>query len=233
MQDATEQDERLKVELSMLEAMYPENMRWLESRREVVFTDQELSASLSLRIPEDYLVSALPEILTATVKKHDLRNEMQAKVKQCDVGIEILDLLLDAFKDMASMVHAESTTDAMPCAVQAEVGAMSTVVVWLHHLLNTNKRKQALSPPIAGVSGVTKPGYPGVLVYSGPAHAVAEHVAELKSLNWQAFQIRLETEEEWSFQHGAGVVEVGSMAELVAEIGTNRKQDFLQAVHIA
>jgi len=105
------------------------------------------------------------------------------------------------------------------------------VIIWLHHLLNTNKRKQALSPP-AGVSGVTKPGYPGVLIYAGPYDLVHEHVNELKGLNWQAFQVRLEDDEAWIFAHGSGVREMEAMKDVVAAIGDQRKDLFMEAMRM-
>ncbi|CAK3909619.1 Trichoplein multi-domain [Lecanosticta acicola] len=98
-----------------------------------------------------------------------------------------------------------------------------TTIIYLHHLLNTTKRKQCLSPPpspssSSSISGITKPGYPGVLIYSGAAEEVREHVQGLKALNWQAFQVRLEVAEGWKFAHGEGMVEVERMSEVVGGI---------------
>ncbi|KAK0895534.1 hypothetical protein LTR91_012770 [Friedmanniomyces endolithicus] len=77
-----------------------------------------------------------------------------------------------------------------------------------------------------------KPGYPGVLLYSGPAEAVHDFVNELKQQNWQAFQIRLEVTEEWLLRHGTGVIEVETMKEVVAEVGEARKDVFLEAMRM-
>ncbi|KAI3326806.1 hypothetical protein HD806DRAFT_488260 [Xylariaceae sp. AK1471] len=97
-----------------------------------------------------------------------------------------------------------------------------TVVIWLHHLLNTNKRKLALNPSMTGsrISGVTKPGYPGLLIFSGEGSAVDSHVLELRNQRWQAFQIRYDTgdSEVWQFKHGAGICEVESMSDVVQSI---------------
>lgn len=233
MAEDADAHERLETELSMLQTMYPDQIEWLAKRREVRYIEEGSYTSLTLRLPEQYLVSALPEVVTASTRKHDLRDELQNNVKHCDIGIEVLDVILDAFRELVDKMDSVDAITANETASELEQESSKTVVVWLHHLLNTNKRKQALSPPVAGVSGVTKPGYPGVLVYSGPASAVAEHVNELKGLNWQAFQVRLEVDEEWSFKHGPGVTEAASMAEIVAEIDPSNKQDFLQALHIA
>lgn len=43
------------------------------------------------------------------------------------------------------------------------------------------------------ISGLTKPGYPGILIYSGDSDVVDEHVRALKAQNWQAFRaVRLD-----------------------------------------
>ena len=131
-------------------------------------------------------------------------------------------------------LEASSQSPEPPNSSETTDGSESgdaTVIVWLHHLLNTNKRKLALSPD-PSVSGITKPGYPGVLMYSGPAKAVREHVNELKGQNWAAFQVRLEEAEAWEFSHGKGVREVEAMGDVVAAVGEARKAEFMQAMKI-
>lgn len=105
-----------------------------------------------------------------------------------------------------------------------------TVIIWLHHLLATSKRKLAVSPQLLNsdsnsnssrqqpqkdlelksttkiitttttttttISGMTKPGYPGILLFSGPRDLVDAHVRQLKDLNWQAFQKRYDSDED-------------------------------------
>ncbi|KAL2396967.1 hypothetical protein ABEF93_005331 [Exophiala dermatitidis] len=84
-----------------------------------------------------------------------------------------------------------------------------TVIIWLHHLLALSKRKLAVNPTVqtgppsssssssaSGISGLTKPGYPGIMIFSGPRDLVDAHVAQLKGLNWQAFQVRYDSGED-------------------------------------
>lgn len=90
----------------------------------------------------------------------------------------------------------------------------------------------------------SRPGYPGVMIFSGPTSAVIGHVTTLKAENWQAFQIRYEEEELWDFAHGTGVKEVETMADVVKSIeladgmsteggkGAKQKSEFLKAVGI-
>ena len=68
-----------------------------------------------------------------------------------------------------------------------------------------------------------------MLLFTGPAADVQAHVQELRSLNWQAFQVRLEEDVEWPLQH-KGMVEVESIGDIVSELSEQHKQEFLSAV---
>ncbi|KAK4549002.1 hypothetical protein LTR36_008775 [Oleoguttula mirabilis] len=226
-----EEDDRLAAELSLLDAIYPDQVQYHEKGREVSYRTE--SGSFQLRLPDEYLASALPEVLSASAGKTDLRGKLKQRISEYDTGEEVLDSIVLAFNEIAEA--AEASSEARKQADGAHAGdheGKATIIVWLHHLLNTNKRKQALSPSSPDVSGVTKPGYPGVLLYSGPAKAVHEHVNELKQQNWQAFQVRLESDEEWTFAHGKGVKEVEAMKGVVAEVGDVQKETFMEAMRM-
>ncbi|CAN9286990.1 unnamed protein product [Alternaria alternata] len=232
---------RLETELELLEAMYPDQTHYDPKSRELKFSHDN-HASLLLRLPESYPELGLPDIISATdAAKNDLRTRVKVAVK--DVGLaegeEALDAIVAAFQQVVD--SAPATSDASgDTTAGANDNTSKTVIVWLHHLLNTNKRKLALSPPPSTppVSGITKPGYPGVLVYSGPSAAVTEHVNTLKAQNWQAFQVRYEEEELWHFVHGAGVKEMESMSEVVKSVklegatGKTQKEELLKAIGI-
>ncbi|KAK3718004.1 hypothetical protein LTR37_005430 [Vermiconidia calcicola] len=218
-----EQVERLRDELSLLEAMYPAQVIYVEKGSEVKYSSD--AGYFQLRLPEGYLANELPEVISARSARTDLRGQLKQHVQACSLGEEIIDSVITAFNELA-----ESCAQTHDQTNQGDLGK-ATVVVWLHHLLNTNKRKQALSPPSPEVSGLTKPGYPGVLIYSGPVRAVHEHVSELKQLNWAAFQVRLESDDEWTFTHGSGAKEVESMKDLVAEVGDKREM-FMEAMRM-
>lgn len=227
------QDDRLATELALLESMYPDQIRYSEKAREVSYRSPV--GNFTLRLPSGYLASELPEVLSANAGSTDLRERLKQQLKGCDEGEEVLDSIVLSFIQLAEAAEEQTAANGIrhgPGTQENALEGKATVIVWLHHLLNTNKRKQALSPPLPGVSGVTKPGYPGVLVYSGPATAVHEHVNELKQLNWAAFQVRLESEEEWSFAHGHGVTECEAMKEVVAEVGEQHKEVFLEAMRM-
>ena len=224
--------DRRRAELEILQAMYPE----VEIEADEI-TYSTASGSLHLRLPHGYLHDEHPEVIAATVGKLDARDQLRKRVKGCTIGEEILDSIFLAFHEeldsQAKCSTAQDSTQTKPQrSAQQSLGERATVVVYLHHLLNTAKRKEVLTPPSADVSGVSKPGYPGVLIFSGPASEVRRHVFALKQLNWQAFQPRLEVDEEWTFAHGRGVKEVETMKDVVAELGEEKRSEFLKAMRI-
>lgn len=197
---------RLTLELELLEAMYPGQIDYDAKSRDMKFAVS--SALLQLRLPDGYPDAGLPDVISATdAAKNDLRDRMKAALEALALteGDEALDAVVACFQDI---VEANSSIDlqpgtAVPSSLPAAAEGSKTVVVWLHHLLALSKRKLALKP--TSLSGVTKPGYPGVMVFSGPAVAIAEHVNTLKAENWQAFQVRYEGDERWTFAHGAKI----------------------------
>ena len=229
-----EHDERLESELSLLMAMYPDQVAYDSKAREVKYSVDH--NSFRLRLPAGYLLNELPEVISANVGRKDDREVLKTRIADCDVGEEVLDSIISSFNELVESNHATEqpgtlTVNETKPEPEADT-AKATVIVWLHHLLNTNKRKQALSPPSPEVSGITKPGYPGVLVYTGPANDVYEHVNELRRLNWQAFSIRLESDEEWMFQHGTCVKEFETMKDVVADISEDQKEMFMEAMRM-
>lgn len=221
-----EENSRLDNEIELLIAIYPDQATYSPKSRELKFVQDH--ATLHLRIPDTYPESGLPDILDATdLSKEGIRTQAKTAIAALNLpeGEEALDAIISAFQtvisdrlETSSIASANSTKPVK--VAHTDPNAKKTVIIWLHHLLNTNKRKLCLSPSFAGV---TKPGYPGVLVYSGPVEAVTAHVNELKNQNWAAFQVRYEEEVEWRFTHGEGVREVESMADVVKllEVGEN------------
>lgn len=239
---AADSEERLQAEIELLEAMYPDQIHYASKLRELKYTSEQ-NAILAVILPSGYLQDELPTILSASSDggKQDLRNQLKQHVQSLTPGEEVLDSLVSTFTELAAASEAPSR-DLTSSPIQGLLAskhaptppsttrASLTVIIYLHHLLNTHKRKLALSPP-PGISGVTKPGYPGVLIYSGPAEPVRQHVTELKGENWQAFQVRFEGEEEWIFG-GNGVREVETMGEVVKAVGEERKEVFMGAMRM-
>ncbi|POS81128.1 hypothetical protein DHEL01_v200495 [Diaporthe helianthi] len=251
---AEEAEERLGNELALLEAMYPESIAFDPNGRELKYTptapgegDNLLSKGvLVLRLPDTYPVRGLPDLITAKdAGGQDARTQVSAAFGRLGMGEgdEVLDAYMLAFQEfiydsageMPGHQDRELEDDRQP-----QPQPRKTVVIWLHHLLNTNKRKLALGPSLdaASVSGLTRPGYPGVMVFSGPRDAVDSHVGELRAQRWQAFQVRYDSGEEngneldyWAFQHGMGIREVESLGEMAQGIlGDAQREVFLRVM---
>jgi hypothetical protein len=230
---------RLAIELELLQAMYPEQIEYSSRSRDFKYAAD--SALLHLRLPETY-PEALPEVISANnASKRDLRDRVKQAISECGIaeGEEALDAVIAAFRSIivAECQTSDTAAGITTTSASSESEPQKTVIIWLHHLLALSKRKLALSPSRSSISGVTKPGYPGVMVFSGPTSAVDDHVNTLKTENWQAFQVRYEALGLWEFVHGAGIREVETMADAVkcVEVGANgarRKEEFLQAVGI-
>lgn len=265
---ADEVEERLGNELELLEAMYPECIAFDSRGRELKYSpapggDGPPKGVLVLRLPDHYPAKGLPDLITAKdANGVDARTQVSAAFSKLGVveGEETLDAYILAFQEFINE-SAEDQPDQQDVATTQEgkedrnQQPRKTVVIWLHHLLNTNKRKLALSPSLDGasISGLTRPGYPGVMVFSGPKDAIDSHVAELRAQRWQAFQVRYDSSEEvvdggrgrgdddgddgsplaswWGFEHGAGVREVESLGEMALGIsGGEHRETFLRVM---
>ncbi len=247
MSDSPSCSSRLETEVALLEAMYPGQTSFDSQSREFAYYSDG-AVCLCLRLPAAYPEAGFPDvILAADATKNDLRAQTTTAVRELRLaeGDEALDAILAAFQQI---VQATTPDQEVAPAGQSPSTLHSpqkskTVIIWLHHLLNTNKRKLALSPPTSSptVRGLTKPGYPGVLVFSSPASAVSDHVSTLRAQNWQAFQVRYEDDQAWLFAHDVGVIEVESMSDMVKGLGDlpkgikngdKQKAEFLKAVGI-
>jgi hypothetical protein len=269
--DTSENSTRLADELALLEAMYPGLISFNSKSRDLKYTSpNSSSATLVLRLQDQYPAGTdKPQIISASDgSRNDIRNKVQQALEAIwfdEQGSEILDILINRYEEVTAATaqeHLAATSDGQHKAVEhkgvdADADSMlpcKTVIIWLHHLLATSKRKLAVNPsmnarvltsngcsPVA-ISGITKPGYPGIMIFSGRSDLVDAHVEELKALNWQAFQIRYDsaegseqlypTPDEWQFSCCKGkIVEVETMAEVVQSIvNEEAKSIFLQAV---
>ncbi|KAF8423053.1 hypothetical protein EV426DRAFT_534605 [Tirmania nivea] len=91
-------------------------------------------------------------------------------------------------------------------------------LIWSHHLLSTQKRKNILAwSKELMLGGVSRPGYLGVILAEGEKNNVQELMTRLKSLSWQALQVRHEEcRNEWLLgDDGRCVVEVEAVSEIV------------------
>ncbi len=249
---------RLAAELELLQAMYPEAISFSPNAREIKYvhiSDSDASTTagtLLLRVPDLYPDEGLPEVLSASgPQREDLRSSVKEAIANSRLtpGEEALDAVVLSFQELLSS-HASQLKEAGGERAGSrpdrwngvnDINDQSrTVIIWLHHLLNTNKRKLALNPTILGpeIDGMAKPGYPGVLVFSGPKPSVDSHVSELRSQRWHAFQVRYDSEDDtepdnkrrWPFEHGMGIREFESMSDLVQGMSNPRQREVFLSV---
>lgn len=233
--------ERLALEIELLESMYPHSVRLDRKAADLSFSaNPDSTDKLVLRLPPSYPERGAPEVVLArSCAGLDLRVQVQTLVKEvCDENApageepgEVLDAVIARYLELVEPEDRETGEEAVANSSSAS-GGSKTTIIWLHHLLATSKRKLAINPSSSHgkVTGVTKPGYPGVMVFSGVRTAVEDHVAELKGLNWQAFAVRYEADEEWKFE--GDIKEVETMAEVVQCIEEGRREAFLKAVGV-
>lgn len=229
--------ERFHNELGLMEAMYPDDISFDAKSQEVIFSPED--GKVVLRIPPGYPSIEQPVVISAAHGHSDLRDEISKQIRDLPVGEESLDAICLAFSHLVQTADGEKkkTTSVAENDTSTVNDTPITVIIWLHHLLSTTKRKAILDPPGSAVSGISKPGYPGVLIFTGLADRVHSHVRSLREMNWQAFQIRAELDEEWQFRHGTGMAEVETMGAVVDSImegsegvEKKRKEVFLQAM---
>lgn len=255
-------EERLHNELELLEAMYPGCIAFDSRGRELKYSptseaDGLTKGVLVLRLPDHYPAKGLPDLITAKdAKGLDARTQASTAFSALAVveGEEALDAFILAFQDFINETARNPSPQDTATITSAEESKQprKTVVIWLHHLLNTNKRKLALSPGLdaGSVSGLTRPGHPGAMVFAGPKDAVDSHVAELRAQRWQAFQVRYDSEQDgvhgtgdgggdddgghdlaWGFEHSAGVREVESLGDMAQGIArAEHRETFLRVM---
>ena len=224
---------RQEAEINLLQAMYPDELSYDDKSSELRYQDDD--GSLVLRIDESYPSKTKPTVIVAQFRQGtvDKREEIREAIASLTLGEEALDILITAFKDIAGSSEAlQNYTDPNIRPQETEQSSKATFIIWLHHLLATEKRKLATRPTSPLVHGITKPGYPGVMIFSGQAAEVREHVGELRSLNWQAFQVRYEADEEWTFMHGNSIKEVETMSEVTQDMNEDCKKTFLGAMRM-
>lgn len=214
--DATALDD----EIALLESMYPDEVKW--DRKAIQLSFKQNNSTLILRLSDGYPSSSLPNVIhVQTTIGSDIRAKVNQIVAGQAKGEPCLDAIITEFVELVERLveqHEQPSGQEGQTGTSGRRDADKTVIIWTHHLLATGKRKLALSAASSQLRGITKPGYPGVMIFSGSAPAVEAHVQELKSQRWQAFQVRCELDETWSFGHGQGIVEVETMGELVADI---------------
>jgi hypothetical protein len=129
---------------------------------------------------------------------------------------ERLHEIIDAFISWTPSSSSAMLTEESSLPLESSTPATNFVIlIWIHHLLSTTKRKAILA--LEALRGLSKPGYPGILVLQGPKDALDNAVTNLKAMKWQAMQVRAEIECN-DKQLKDGIHEVEKVSEVVEKL---------------
>ncbi|KAL0259334.1 hypothetical protein SLS55_005070 [Diplodia seriata] len=205
---AAENRERQLNEVTLLESMYPEELQIIKHPKGLdddleleIRLDPAHSLSFVLS-PKTYPASSGPQVFLSfgSDVSNDSRGQLRAHLRdivdQQEPGIECVDLIIGDFRQALDDFNASAREkDVQRAGQHSGPDASQTqalrVVLWMHHLLATSKRRAIvqLSREL-GLGGFSKPGYPGSVFVEGEATSVRTFVDELKSMRWQAIQER-------------------------------------------
>lgn len=195
---AAENRERQLNEVTLLESMYPEELQVIKHPKSQdddfefeIRLDPAHSLSFVLS-PKTYPASSGPQVFLSfgSDVPNDTRKQLRAHLRDIvdrqEPGIECVDLIIGDFRQTLDDFNASShDNDVQRAGQQSSPNTSQTqalrVVLWMHHLLATSKRRAIvqLSKEL-GLGGFSKPGYPGSVFAEGEATAVRTFVDELK-----------------------------------------------------
>ncbi|KAL1388965.1 hypothetical protein HDK64DRAFT_114240 [Phyllosticta capitalensis] len=206
--DVSENRERQRNEIALLESMYPEEFilikdaKALDEDIEIEIKVDE-SHTLSFVLPASYPGTSHPQVFLgfgldiANDERKHLRATLRDIVQKQELGIECVDLIISDLRMALEDVRDARKSAPEPASQNATTGRDShesqglRVVLWMHHLLATSKRRAIVQmSKELGLAGFSRPGYPGSLYVEGEAGNVRSFVDELKTMRWQAIQER-------------------------------------------
>lgn len=177
---------------------------------------------MRISLPTEYPSHGSP-VITFTApnlsksEHHTLQSSLNDLLSSlCSSTEERLNELIESFIDSIPTHTPSAQSSAEATVPEQSVRQQPTfiIIIWFHHLLSTTKRKNILA--LEALRGISKPGYPGILVLQGPKNDVAEALSELKAMRWQAMQVRGEIECTKNLESGLHAVE--TVAEVVKRI---------------
>ncbi|KAK7543877.1 hypothetical protein IWX49DRAFT_145374 [Phyllosticta citricarpa] len=206
--DASENRERQRNEIALLESMYPEEFLMIkdaQSLEEDIEFEIKVDAShtLSFIMPASYPESSHPQVFLSFGEdiENDERRHFRAILRDIiqkqELGIECVDLIIGDLRLALEDVKVASDHALKSASKHSNEGPTVhepeglRVVLWMHHLLATSKRRAIVQMSREScLAGYSRPGYPGSVYVEGEADNVRSFVDELKTMRWQAIQER-------------------------------------------
>jgi hypothetical protein len=161
-----------------------------------------------------FIAPSLPK-----VEHHELQTKLNEILTSLSSSREerLLEIVENFTTAIPSSQHSTTTSTSFEnhTAKAAEKTPTFIILIWFHHLLSTTKRKSILA--LDSLRGISKPGYPGILVLQGPKDSLDEAITELKGMRWQAMQVRAEIQCDETLVE-EGIHEVETVAEVVEKM---------------
>jgi hypothetical protein len=143
--------------------------------------------NLQLALPRGYPTEASP-VVTFTAPglskanhhalQANLNNFLSSQSSSTEERLlEIVQCFIDHIPSQSSPIPVVETSEATQSAPD---NINYIVLIWFHHLLSTTKRKAILAQK--SLRGISKPGFPGILVLQGPKDIVDDAITELKGM---------------------------------------------------
>jgi len=167
------------------------------------------TAAITATLPREYPASparislSFPELGEAA--REGLLRELREAASRAasedqECLAEIVQLVVERGADLPQLLqrelHAQGHAPLDGSQGTDEPGATISCgrrVIWFHHIKSLQKRKTILAlAHEARLHGVSKPGFPGILLLEGCDALLDGVVGEIRSLRWQAMDLRYE-----------------------------------------
>ena len=187
---------------------------------------------LNFRLPRGYLDEAGPaepdlEVSAAGCSVEG-RAQLVSAARSALRGDEecialVAEAAVDAARDLATAAPPELPLAAPEVEAASEGAPLKRALLWMHHLKSPKKRKLIVEwAAELGLGGVSKPGFPGILVVEGSAADVDEYIRRLKRLRWQAIAVK-----------GEGVAEKRGLPPKVLEVAETGMSEVARLCDVA
>lgn len=169
-------------------------------------------ASLSITLPRLYPTSVPPRLTVSVpalrcgsslakeldkIAKAGVEDDREVLFEVCQTFQERATQLLESQHAVQAVqsVHADTQSAVRDAAGGMEedeaTPRLMVAAVWFHHIKSQEKRKHIVGwARNASLRGFSKPGFPGVVVAEGEAALLADYLARLRELRWQAMEVR-------------------------------------------
>ena len=147
--------------------------------------------------------------------------ELEEETSSCEEDAEV---------DAATLEALEALSLSQALDASAAIPVLGRRLLYSHHIINPNKRKVVIEWALElGLGGLSKIGWPGVIVVEGPECGCKEYVRRLQHLRWKHLAVRGEQQEQ--AQAGSGEAGIDGLRRLprgFQELGKDQMSEMAQ-----